>query len=473
MITTKSTVLQLNILICLVLGISGCARYQVKPLSLTDSVQRFNSRALNDTQIQQRLERLHLLGSVNNNRWDRAQLLVAASELNPKLMVYMAKLQVADAAKKTASALPNPTLNLGSDYSLSQTNESPWLWSVSTDWLLDAGLRRQLRMQSADISVQSARLDYAEALWTLRADLRAALLSYLVSVQRGQVLNGMQTYQMQWLEMQRQRIAQGEGMASDLVQVELELARTHSALAELGHVTMQAQARIGDALGVPVMALQSQSFVWEDLLQVTILNDEQLRQLSDKAFLSRGDLERAVFEYQRCELTLQQAVRDQYPQFSIGPGYSWDHGVKKISVGLSLGLPVFNQNQGPIAEAQAAREVAGQQALLIQSQILNEIDVSRRVYHSSVEMVEAVTEQHDAAEKLLRQVQQAMSVGAAERIEVIVAQLNLSTQKLAVLDAVERMQQSLGELENTLRTPLTGPEVELSKQSLLYVSRAH
>ena len=456
----------------ILLGLTACTHYQAKPLDLQSSAQQLSETSLSDEQLLARLQSMHLLNSAYSGKWDRAQLLVVASERNPKLMMARSQMKAASAARTTAGALPNPTLSLGSEYNLSQSAESPWLWSVTMDWLLDAGLHRQLRMNLADTRLHAVRIDYAEALWSVRSELRAALLGYFMSTQRIQLLNKTINNQEQLLELHRQRITQGEAVASDALQVELELARERSNLAESLRLQNVSLAQIATATGMPITALQSQSLVWDDVIHVASIDEVQLDHLRDKALLSRTDLERAVSNYQERELELQQAVRQQYPQISIGPGFSWDHGVKKVSLGLSVGLPVFNRNQGPIAEAEAARELAGEQVLQVQSQILNEIEAARQVYLTSVQALQEALKQHDAADKLSVQAQQAMTLGAADRIEVIAAQLLVTTQSLTVLDNVERMQQALGQLEDALRTPLSGPELDLDRKSLLEVSGA-
>ncbi len=463
---------RLCITLGILLGLTGCTHYQARPLDLHSSAQQFAAASLSDEQLAARLAALNLQNPAYSGKWDRAQLLVVASERNPKLMMARSQMKAASAARTTAGALPNPTLSLGSEYNLSQSTESPWLWSVTTDWLLDAGLHRQLRMDLADTGLNAARLEYAEILWSVRSELRAALLGYFISSQRIQLLNRTINNQEQLLELHRQRITQGEAVASDALQVELELARERSNLAESLRLQNVSLAQIATATGMPIAALQTQSMVWDDVLHVASIDEVQLDHLRDNALLSRADLERAVSNYQGRELELQQAVRQQYPQISIGPGFSWDHGVKKVSLGLSVGLPVFNRNQGPIAEAEAARELAGEQVLQVQSQILNEIESARQAYLTSVQSLQEAVKQHDAADKLSVQAQQAMTLGATDRIEVIAAQLLVTTQSLTVLDNVERMQQALGQLEDALRTPLSGPELELDRKSLLEVSGA-
>jgi len=81
--------------------------------------------------------------------------------------------------------------------------------------------------------------------------------------------------------------------------------------------------------------------------------------------------------------------------------------------------------------------------------------------------MQAVIHQHEIAVNLAGQVQQSMMLGAADRSDEITAQVSADIQSLAVLDSVERMQQSFGQLEDALRMPLSGPEVLLDRQVLL------
>jgi outer membrane protein TolC len=434
--------------------LGACASYAPKPLDMQAGQQRFASQRLDNT------------GS-DSRQWDRAQLLVAAAEHNPKLRVARAQLQAASAATITAHALPNPTLSLGSEYTLSQTAESPWLWSITTDWLLDAGLRRQLRTQLADNAVRAARLDYAEALWMVRSELRAALLSYLSGEQRSQLLTNAVTDQERLLGLQRQRVTQGEAAAAEALQVELELTRARSTLVDNNRQQSAALAQLAQAAGVSISALQQQRFIWDDLIRIPALDEAALLKQRDAALLSRTDLERAVLDYQSRELQLQQAVRQQYPQVSIGPGYTWDHGVHKASLGVSLSLPIFNRNRGPIAEAEAARTIAGEQAMAVQARAVNEIDAAQQAYQSAVQVLQGVVQQSDVTTTLLQQTERALTLGAADQSTVLAARLAASAQSLAVLNAVEVMQQALGQLEDALRTPLSGPELQLNARQLL------
>jgi hypothetical protein len=130
-------------------------------------------------------------------------------------------------------------------------------------------------------------------------------------------------------------------------------------------------------------------------------------------------------------------------------------------------LPIFNRNQGPIAEAEARRAAAGEQVLAVQAQALNEIASTRDAYQVSVQALQAVLQQSEAADALVQQATLSLSLGDTDQIGVITAKMNSDIQSLAVLDAIERMQRSLGQLEDALRAPLSGSELALGKSVLI------
>jgi outer membrane protein TolC len=191
------------------------------------------------------------------------------------------------------------------------------------------------------------------------------------------------------------------------------------------------------------------------------LDADALKGWRSRALLSRPDLERAIAEYDARELELKQQVSAQYLQTSLGPGYTYDHGIRKATFDASVALPIFNRNEGPIAEAVAAREVAGAHALTVQARILNEIDAAARSYASALESLARTRAQRVASESLAESARRAFAADSSDRPTLLAAEVALNAERLAELDALDRAQQSLGQLEDALRTPLSGPEISL------------
>jgi outer membrane protein TolC len=399
--------------------------------------------------------------NVHDGIWQQSALLVAALQFNPALAEARGRIREATSGVQSAKAAPNVTVGLGGEYNLTQTVESPWLWSISTDFLLDAVLRKKLRTQLAEASVRAVRLDYAESIWTVRRELRAALVTAVLTEQRVTLLMQSVQQNQQLARMIQRRIDSGEASGKERLQLALELTRSQSALANAERDRNDARALVAAKIGVPVSALTGRQLALVELDLPASFDEQKIQTLRQQALLSRGDLERAVADYQAREIELEQQVRLQYPQFSIGPGYMWDHGVRKATLGLSFSFPLFSGNRGPIAEAEARRSSAGEHLLGVQGQIFNEIDVAVIAYQSALIVLQTARSQSQMGQSLVTAAEHGVRAGTDDTPTLLATQLVANAYALAELDAMERVQQTLGQLEDTLRTPLVGSETQL------------
>jgi outer membrane protein TolC len=437
---------------CLAAAVTGCVAYRPQPLQLQQSAGQLHARAL----------------PAVAGGWDQAALLRAAGQNNPALVEARTRLAESVAAVSTARALPDPQLSLGAEYDIAgQTaaDGSPWLWSVGTSFLLDAGLLRRVRISIADAGVRAARLDYADAVWTLRRDLRTALLTALLGTRRVQLLEVTIAGRERLLALAQARLAAGEAAQSDQLQAQLELSRARAARDDAERTRRDALAKLAALVGVPAGTLTDAPLQWSDLTQPQAPQAQRVATLSDAALLSRTDLARAIVDYDVSEAQLRQQVRLQYPQLSLGPGYTYDHGVRRITVGASFTAPVLSRNRGPIAEAQAKRATAGAHVLTLQAQILSEIETAEVDLDVSLAALARANAQSRDAHALADQTQRGFDLGGEDRPTLLTAQLVASAEDLAALDALERAQTALGALEDALRTPLSGPETNLPMEA--------
>jgi outer membrane protein TolC len=364
---------------------------------------------------------------------------------------------------RTAHALQNPTISLSSEYDVSRADEPTWLWGIGTSFLLDTFVARGLRTSIAQASVRGAYADFSSAVWTVRRDVRLALLSAVVSARRIDLLQKDLQQREELSRLARRRIEAGEGARPEGLQADLELARARAALEDARRTQLEMRGKLAAALGVPAHALDDVTLAWDDLDTIGPLSEETLRAARDRALLSRADLERAIADYTARELELRQQVSAQYLQVALGPGYTYDHGIRKVTFGASVALPVFNRNQGPIAAAYAAREAAGQHALVIQSTILNEVDSASAAYSAALAALDRARAQREASESLATSARHAFDIDASDRPTLLAAEVSATTERLTELDALERVQQALGQLEDAVRAPLLGPEVNLPR----------
>src|SRR6185312_6894075 len=237
----------------------------------------------------------------------------------------------------------------------------------------------------AQAGMRGANADFSDAVWTVRRDVRAALLASTIAERRVALLEPDVQQRSDLARLAQARIEAGESARADGLQAQVDLARSRAALEDARRTWIESRANLAAAVGVTETALSEVSIAWDDLQQLPPADAGARNELRSRALLSRPDLERAIADYDARELELQQQVSAQYLQTSLGPGYTYDHGIRKATFDASIALPIFNRNEGPIAEDVAARVVAGRHALAVQAKILNEIDASVQGYASALE----------------------------------------------------------------------------------------
>jgi outer membrane protein TolC len=172
------------------------------------------------------------------------------------------------------------------------------------------------------------------------------------------------------------------------------------------------------------------------------------------AVLNRLDVRRSLAQYAAADATLRLEIAKQYPDFNIGPGYTYEERNSFFTVGFSTTLPVFNRNQGPIAEAEGRRKEAAAAFVQIQARAIENSDRALAVYQAALKQLKDAQSLYDIQEGRLADIQQAIRAGSDYRLTLDGAQIQLSVLANARLDALANAQRALGNLENAVQRPL-------------------
>jgi hypothetical protein len=213
---------------------------------------------------------------------------------------------------------------------------------------------------------------------------------------------------------------------------------------------------IAEAIGIPLGALDGVeiSFAGLDRVPPGLDTPTARRQ----ALLNRADVLAGLSEYAASEAALRLEVAKQYPDIHLNPGYEYDQGDNKWGVGLSLELPVLNQNQGPIAEAEARRSESAAKFNALQARVLAEIERGMAAYRAGLEKSATADSLLVNLEKQERGLRGRLEAGEVSWSEVIAGQVELAAARLARADAVAKAQQALGQLEEALQSPVQWPK---------------
>ena len=445
------------------LALGACATYTPAPIEPATTAAAFAARRLDAPALRESVARVLPAAAEPwpPAAWDRAGLLAVALADNGSLAVARAEVEAALAAKITAGETPNPTLGLQTEYARHEPDQ--WLYGISFDFLLPHRAVRAIDLDMAELGAAGARADLMEKTWDVRRALVAALSDRESARRRLDATMRLAEAQDRLIELQRRRVDAGEDTPTDLNASQAARLDTEQQVASARADVVAADAALAAALGMPAAALDGIAIAWPDWGAPPALGSDAVASAREAALLSRADLAAAIDAYATAEKKLERAIARQYPQFELKPGYYWDHGIAKWPFEVDFALPVFNRNEGEIAEAKAAREVAGQKLLALQAGIYGEVDAALRADAVAAESLDTARRRGESLRPQLAHAEAALKLGAGDSIDRTNAEVLVLRAELEAVQAAAQRQAARNALEDALHAPLSGPELALAK----------
>ena len=433
----------------------GCAHFQPKPIHPDKTAAAFEARSLYDAGLRQFLA--HQLQQPfapdDAHTWTCDELALVALYFHPDLDVARAQWAVARAGIRTAGERPNPSITLAPGYNTTTATPSPWMPLAAFDIPIETAGKRNYRLAQAQFTAEAARLRLAATAWQVRSRVRSSFVTLLAARESETLLLQQQKLQDENLRLQEKQLAAGGASAFDLTQSRIAAQGAQLAWRDAQRKSREALGQLAEALGVPVAALCDVNFSSEfsDKLPAALPAPDARRQ----ALLRRADLLAALADYAATQSALQLEIAKQYPDLHLGPGYQYDQGDNKWTLGLALTLPLLNRNQGAIGEAEARRAEAAAKFGAAQAGVLSELDralasvtAAREKLADTAKMMTQLQQQERAAQAM-------QAAGEISQVELLALRLPLAAAALARLDAETQAQQAIGALEDAVQLPLT------------------
>ncbi|MDE2403006.1 MAG: TolC family protein [Burkholderiales bacterium] len=420
---------------CLCAAMSGCTTYQAQPINPETEAAAFEA---------------HSLGP---GPWTLARLQAEAERHHPDADIALAKRKAADAAAIAAGARANPTLSTSAQKNTSaEPGAHAWTYTLGLDFPLETAGMRDYRAAQAAWQARSAAYAQADALWHIRAHVREA---YIGSYPLQGLAQERQAIREQLLKETQRRLAAGMVASDETLQARLAAKQAVLSAEEARQRRLDSLRKLAAAVGVPAHALDGTGLAFADLADEVLPDAARIGQASKSALQSRPDVLAALAEYEASQANLQLEIARQYPDITLGPGYSWDAGALKWSLGLSLALPLFDRNQGAIAQAEAKRQEAAATFRSVQAQAIADIGDALAAYSQAKQMLALVQGMAVDQGSRLRSTQLAFKAGAVDRLAMLEAQLEASLAESRRIEALLEAHRAAGRLEDALRQPLS------------------
>lgn len=317
--------------------------------------------------------------------------------------------------------------------------------------------KRDRRIERAEHLSEAARLQLAETVWRVRSRLRTALVNDALAMAETNLLREELSMRRARLDLLQQRFKVGEVSRPDVDAVSVELISAQVAGQAAESRFKEAEAALAAAIGVPVSAVHGIEIDWEEVSEPPSVAEITKEPLHAAGLLNRLDVRRMLSEYAAAESGLQLEIARQHPDVNLGIGYTWDAGMNKFTLGFATELPIFNRNEGPIAEAAARREELAARFAALQNSVIGDTERALARYEGHrKELDEADVTLTQVLGKREESARRAVQVGHSDRLELSGIEVERVVLMRAALDALRKAQEALGAIEDAVQRPLGG-----------------
>jgi len=449
--------------------IAACEHVPPAPIDPVENASRLVQRSLDDPSIAPALDRFGLALPIDG-QWSMDQLTVAAWTLRTDVAVAYADLEAAQASTRLAGRRPNPSVATTFErVTNAASDEKPWVAGASVGLVIETAGKRDIRVQRSLAQEDALRWQFAQTLWDARAELAAAMVERVLAEQTLAIDEEELRLRRAYLDWIETRLQFGAATSNDRLLASQAISGLESQRALDSAALATAVARVAAAVGIIPANLAEIATGYPSLENLPELGLQDLLAARDAALSNRLDVQRSLAEYLIAEQDLRAALAAQYPDVVLGPGYLRDQADRKITLSLDLPTLVSSRSSAAIESAVTARSAAARRFDDVQARALADISTSYASYEAARAALAAARSAEQEALRTLQVTRRRIEAGAADRGELIGAELDLTVRMRNSLATLRTLAEAVAALQNGIQRPLYPPtsiEIPVSPEAL-------
>jgi len=394
-------------------------------------------------------------------------LVVRALQSNGELSAARLDVERARARLRQAGLRPNPTLDFEQSTGRLVGSPGERATSVGVTLPLEVSGQRRRRIELARAELEAAEAEVADRERRLAGEVLALYAEALSALRELQITEEMGGVDLKMTRFVQARVNEGESapLELSLLQVEVDRLRSRRVLVE-GRLR-SSLVRLKSISGIP----QNEPLRLREDLTGSVLPSREppssLEAAVEIALRSRPDLRLARLNEEVAQAGLRLARAQGAPELSLSAKYSTDRALtdlpeplvpvpdtsRSLTVGVSVGLPVFNRNQGAKQEASFAITQATRRREFLEQTVRAEVQSAYVRYEAARAAVSTfelgVIERSTQNLQVMRA---AYAEGAFTITEVLVEQRRLLDSQRDFTEALAERYNALAELSVALGT---------------------
>ncbi|MGB7070639.1 MAG: TolC family protein [Pyrinomonadaceae bacterium] len=391
------------------------------------------------------------------------RLVESAGSRRADLLAARQRLAIAEGRLLQSGLRPNPVFSTEYGSPRFLGGESEYDFSAGLSQQIELGGKRGKRQAVAELELQQVRAEIFAIERQIAVEIRRDYTKAISAARQLDVVERLLAADAELVRVTEARLNEGDVAPLDLNLVRVESERLRVQRIEARNELETALLRIRTLIGVDItepLRLAPQSDRPPRL-------DLGLSDLTQKALNDRADLQAARLGEQigtaKVSLARAEAAPDLTPSVrysrarsfidlpaSAGGGIA-NSGDSELTFGVSIGLPVFNRNQGGIAAAAGEQVQAVRTREFLEATIRRDVAVAYSQYRAAAEKLVLYTTQiMPRAEANLQTVRAAYNAGEFSVFEVVNEQRRLSENVTNYNRALEEYYITLTALEAAL-----------------------
>lgn len=368
------------------------------------------------------------------------ELLSMSMEANPSAAVFKANLEASKGEAVSASAYPNPEIDLdmGRGKSL-ETGESKGEYSLGIGQPIEWPFKRQFRKKAAKASVEVSEKELDDFRLQLRAEVKKAFFQLLKDKKVLDTARENSKIAGELLKTVDLKVKAGEAPEFELIKAKVEALRADKELKRAGNTIAASKAILNGLLGNTLKA----DFDVEGEFKVPERKYE-IQALLSNAMEKHPLVLKAKKDAEAKGYSLERERASVFPDVTVKGFFNKEIDKDSYGVGLSVPIPFWYQRKGEIATASAGKTRA-----------------EAEVYRTKVELAKSITEEYqnyaialdqiEVFEKgLLKEAQEALRIAEFSYRQGESGLLDYLDAQRVYRSTVIEYYQSLFELESSL-----------------------
>ncbi len=390
-----------------------------------------------------------------------------ALSANGELAAARLEIERARARLRQAGLRPNPTIEFEQTTGSLTGAKGESETSIGVSLPLGLSGQRRRRIELADAELEATEAEIADRERRLAVEVRALYAQALAALRELDITENLNNLDVQTIRFVQARVNEGETapIELNLLRVDVDRLRARRALVEgrLQSALLQLKALAGLPLNEPLRLreelaaakLPAPPASSEAAIDIALRTRPDLRfaRLNEEVAQSRLRLARAQARPDVTAFGRFNSSRSVFDDTPVGPFRDKD---KTLTFGASVGIPVFNRNQGAKAEAEAAISQARTRREFLEAIIRSEVLYAYARYEAARAAL-LIFEQGviKRSQDNIRTIRAAYELGQFSITELLAEQRRLADSQREFTEALAEKYRALADLQAAIGAPIS------------------